>query len=222
MQGFVASSTVSHYSHTVLGHAERLRAAGLLREDLFIGGRWVPAASEDRLEVADPATGTVIATVACAAADDVRAAIAAADQARQSWGEAPAAVRAAAMSRWHELVVEHGSDLAVLLTAEQGKPLAEARGEVAYSAAFVRFYAEEARRSYGEVIPYNQPGRRLLSLHGSAQARERDPAERARAGRAHHRVGGAPAHLHRLHRGRAPAAAPRSAPRCSCCRCASR
>ena len=95
---------------------------------------------------------------------EVRAAISAAARARPAWAQAPAATRAGVLVRWDELIREHAEDLATLLTAEQGKPLAEARGEVAYSAAFVRFYAEEARRAYGEVIPHNRAGRRLLSL----------------------------------------------------------
>jgi succinate-semialdehyde dehydrogenase / glutarate-semialdehyde dehydrogenase len=166
MKTFVPSG-VSGYGEAVAGHAARLRAAGLLREDLFIDGRWTPTAGQDRLDVTDPGTGTVIAAVACAGAGEVRAAIAAAEQARAGcagWGQATATVRADALVRWHQLICEHAADLATLLTAEQGKPLAEARGEVAYSAAFVRFYAEEARRGYGEVIPPNGPGRRLMAL----------------------------------------------------------
>jgi succinate-semialdehyde dehydrogenase / glutarate-semialdehyde dehydrogenase len=148
----------------VAGHVEELRAAGLLREDLFIDGRWAPAAGGARLEVRDPASGEAIANIASAAAEDVRHAVAVAERARHNWWARPATERAEVLMRWHDLIKEDQEQLAVLLTIEEGKPLAEARGEVAYSAAFVRFYSEEARRGYGEVIPGNRSSRRLFSL----------------------------------------------------------
>jgi succinate-semialdehyde dehydrogenase / glutarate-semialdehyde dehydrogenase len=140
-----------------------LHRAGLLQEDLFIDGQWVPAAGGERLQVHDPASGQVIADVASAAAQDVERAVAAADASSREWARS-ATARADVLWRWHALIKDHEEELAVLLTIEEGKPLAEARGEVAYSAAFVRFYAEEARRGYGEVIPSNREGRRILAL----------------------------------------------------------
>jgi succinate-semialdehyde dehydrogenase / glutarate-semialdehyde dehydrogenase len=164
MKGPVPAADLGGYPALVERHAADLRSAGLLREDLFVGSSWVPAAGADRLAVTDPATGTVLAYVACATAPDVATAIEVADSARAQWAARPATERSDLLLAWHDQIRQHADELAVLLTIEQGKPLAEAKGEIAYSAAFVRFFAEEARRAYGEVIPYNRPGRRLLAL----------------------------------------------------------
>ena len=152
------------FAPVVSGHLAELRGAGLLRQDLYIDGEWVPAADGARLDVYDPASGEVVGRVASATPEDVRRAVAAAERARQGWWAVPATERAEVLWRWHALIKEHQEQLAVLLTIEEGKPLAEARGEIAYSAAFVRFYAEEARRGFGEVIPANRSGRRLFAL----------------------------------------------------------
>jgi succinate-semialdehyde dehydrogenase/glutarate-semialdehyde dehydrogenase len=164
MKTSAPSVGISGYREQVEEHASQLRAAGLVQEELFINGRWVPSSGGQRLEVTDPATGTVLAAVACAEPADVAQAIAAADSARRGWAARPATERAEALLRWHDQILANAEQLAVLLTIEQGKPLAEARGEIAYSAAFVRFFGEEARRTYGEVIPHNRAGRRLLAL----------------------------------------------------------
>jgi len=164
MKGPAAAAEIGSYRTLVEDHAADLRSAGLLREDLFIGNSWVPAAAGERLEVSDPATGAVLAHVASAGAQDVTGAIAVADAARAHWAGRPAPERADLLLAWHDQIKQHADELAVLLTIEQGKPLAEAKGEIAYSAAFVRFFAEEARRAYGEVIPHNRTGRRLLAL----------------------------------------------------------
>jgi succinate-semialdehyde dehydrogenase/glutarate-semialdehyde dehydrogenase len=152
------------YVPLVAGHVAELRDEGLLREDLFIDGEWVPAADGARLEVRDPASGETVGNVASATPADVDRAIAAAERARHGWWARPATERAEVLGRWHEIIKENQERLAILLTLEEGKPLGEARGEVAYSAAFIRFYAEEARRGYGEVIPANRSGRRLFGL----------------------------------------------------------
>ncbi len=102
--------------------------------------------------------------MASATPDDVRRAVAVAERARHGSWPRPATERADVLLRWHDLIKENQEQLAVLLTIEEGKPLVEARGEIAYSAAFVRFYGEEARRGYGEVIPANRSGRRLFAL----------------------------------------------------------
>ena len=148
----------------VAGHVADLRAAGLLREALFIDGEWVAASDGGTLEVTDPASGESVAHVASATPEDVRRAVAAAERARHGWWARPATERADVLLRWHDLIKDSQEQLALLLTIEEGKPLAEARGEIAYSAAFVRFYAEEARRGYGEVIPGNRSSRRLFAL----------------------------------------------------------
>jgi succinate-semialdehyde dehydrogenase/glutarate-semialdehyde dehydrogenase len=136
----------------------------LLREDLFIGGRWTPASSGERLEVVDPATGATIACVACASREDVERAIEAARRAFPAWADLPAPERSRILRAWFELILEHVDELAAILTAEQGKPLRESAGEIRYGAGFIEWYAEEAKRLYGETIPTNVRGRRILTL----------------------------------------------------------
>jgi succinate-semialdehyde dehydrogenase/glutarate-semialdehyde dehydrogenase len=141
-----------------------LRSSGLLREDLFIGGEWLPATSAERFDITNPADGQVIASVACATEVDTSRAVQVAEQAMVAWSARTATERADVLMRWYELLLLHVDELATLLTAEQGKPVTEARGEIIYAAAFVRWFAEEARRSYGDVIPTNRSGRRLLAI----------------------------------------------------------
>jgi len=142
----------------------RLRDPELFRDDLFVEGAWVPSADGARLEVVDPADGLPLGSVASATRDDVRRAIAAADSALPAWSALPAKERSAILRSWFDLMVESADDLAVILTAEQGKPLAEAKGEILYGAAFVDWYAEEAKRIYGETVPANTTSRRMLVL----------------------------------------------------------
>ena len=142
----------------------RLRDAGLFRDDLFIEGTWVPSEDGTRLEVVDPSDGLPLGSVASATRDDVRRAIDAADRALPAWAALPAKERSAILRRWFDLMVESADDLAVILTAEQGKPLPEAKGEILYGAAFVEWYAEEAKRVYGETIPANTASRRMVVL----------------------------------------------------------
>ncbi len=140
------------------------RLAGLLQDGLLIDGSWRAPASGERLAVTDPATGIVVAEIACANAAEVLEAITSARAATDGWAKATATERADVLMTWRDLVLQATEELAVLLTAEQGKPLGEARGEISYSAAFIRWYAEECRRSYGEIIPTNRSGRRLLAV----------------------------------------------------------
>lgn len=125
----------------------------LLRQACYIDGAWVGADSGASAAIGNPATGELVATVPqCAAAETARA-IAAADRALSSWRETTASERSRILRRWFDLLLANQEDLARLMTAEQGKPLAEARGEIAYAAAYVEWFAEEAKRAYGEVIP---------------------------------------------------------------------
>jgi succinate-semialdehyde dehydrogenase/glutarate-semialdehyde dehydrogenase len=151
---------------TTLG-IPRLDDPALFRDQLYIDGDWEPGngASTD---VRDPATGEVVARMAAADASDVQRAVAAAQDAAAGWAARTAPARAAIMRRWYELIVANADDLARILTAEQGKPLAEARGEILYGAGFVEWYAEEGKRTYGDVIPTNVAGRRLLTLRQPA------------------------------------------------------
>ena len=155
---------LKEFGPTVARQMATLREQSLLREDLYIDGQWVQAADGARLDVRDPASGLPVASVASATVEDVKRAVCSAERARRDWAARTATERADTLWRWHELLLAHEEPLAAILTAEQGKPLAEARGEIAYSAAFVRWYAEEARRSYGEVIPQNRAGRRLFVI----------------------------------------------------------
>jgi succinate-semialdehyde dehydrogenase/glutarate-semialdehyde dehydrogenase len=142
----------------------QLQEPTLLREDLFIAGAWCGGGTGRRMDVTDPATGLVIARMAEADEADVRRAIAAAGAAAPGWAAVTAPERSRILRRWYDLIVAHADDLATILTAEQGKPWAEARGEILYGAGFVEWYAEECKRTYGDVIPTNNAGRRLLTV----------------------------------------------------------
>ena len=141
-----------------------LNDADLFRERALIGGAWVEAASGARLEVTDPATGAVLGHVPDVSAEETRAAVAAAEAAFGPWRRRTHGERAALLEAWFGLMERHTEDLARILTAEQGKPLAEARSEIAYGASFVKWFAEEARRIDGTVIPSPTPDRRILTL----------------------------------------------------------
>jgi succinate-semialdehyde dehydrogenase/glutarate-semialdehyde dehydrogenase len=147
-------------------HRERLDSA-LRRTQLYYGGRWRDGSAGEVRPVTDPATGDEIAKVAVATADDVNAAVVAAHDAFASWSKLPAPQRAKILRRWYDLVVENADELAQILTAEQGKPLAEAKAEVLYGAGFIEWFAEEAKRLYGEVIPTNNPNRRMLTTRSA-------------------------------------------------------
>lgn len=142
----------------------KLSQPSLVRNQAFIGGRWCEAASGRRLDVVDPATGVAIGSVPEMAAVDAEHAIEAAATALPGWRQQPAKARGQALRRWFEAVTAAADDVAAIITAESGKPLTEARGEVAYAAAFLEWYAEEARRAYGEVIPPHQADKRLLVI----------------------------------------------------------
>ena len=141
-----------------------LREPSLLRNQAYIAGQWTAARSGTTFEVVDPATRRPVASVADLDAEDTRDAIDAAAAAFPDWRARTAKERSAILRRWYELMLEHQEDLAALMTAEQGKPLAEARGEILYGAAFVEWFAEEAKRVYGEVVPAHLPGKRIVVL----------------------------------------------------------
>lgn len=140
----------------------KLKDAKLLRAALFINGEWREATSARTFEVTDPATGAVLANVANGGEADAEAAVAAAGQAFKTWRTTTAEYRAQLLRRWFELMREHQDDLALILTSEQGKPLAEARGEILYAASYIEWFSEEAKRAYGEMIPSPWPDKRIL------------------------------------------------------------
>jgi len=149
---------------SILAVPPQLEGATLLKDELFIGGEWQPASDGRRFDVLDPATGGRIAQVASATVADVERAIGAAAGAFPAWARLPAPARAELLRRWYNLMHEHVDELAAILTAEQGKPLAEAAGEIRYGAGFIEWFAEESKRLYGETIPTNALGRRILTI----------------------------------------------------------
>ncbi|MCP3675019.1 MAG: NAD-dependent succinate-semialdehyde dehydrogenase [Gammaproteobacteria bacterium] len=140
----------------------QLNDPSLLQTGLFINGQWLDR--EITLDVTDPATGKVITSVATASAEDTEQAITAASVAFDSWKMVTAKERAAPLQRWFKLIMENHDDLAKILTAEQGKILAEAKGEIAYGANYIEWFAEEAKRIYGDTIPQPSNDRRLLCI----------------------------------------------------------
>ena len=139
-----------------------LKDATLLRQQCYVNGKWIDANGGVTHAVTDPATGRVIGSVPVFGADETRAAIDAANAAWHPWKRKTAKERSAILRRWYDLMLEHQEDLALILTTEQGKPLSEARGEVGIAAAYVEWFAEEAKRVYGDVIPTIGNDRRLV------------------------------------------------------------
>ncbi|MBC3382731.1 NAD-dependent succinate-semialdehyde dehydrogenase [Pseudomonas sp. SWRI179] len=142
----------------------RLKDPSLLVELAYIDGQWVGADNAATLDVINPATGEVLARVPAIQGSETRRAVEAADRAWPAWRARPAAERAALLDRWYQAMIDNLDDLALILTCEQGKPLTEAQGEIRYGASFVKWFAEEARRVYGETIQAPSGDRRLLTL----------------------------------------------------------
>ncbi len=142
----------------------RMNDSTLLRTRAYIDGAWTEADDGTRFDVLNPADGGVLASVPDMGAAETRRAIEAAAAALPAWRARTAKERAAILRKWFELIMAHQEDLAVLMTSEQGKPLAEARGEVAYGASFIEWFAEEGKRVYGDVIPAHGADKRILVL----------------------------------------------------------
>lgn len=142
----------------------KLSDPALLKSDAFIDGAWTPADSGARFDVRNPANGEVLAQVADVGENETRRAIEAAGRAFPAWKKKTAKERAVLLRKWFELIMANQEDLARLMTAEQGKPLAETRAEVSYGASFLEWFAEEGKRAYGDIIPTNQQGRRILVM----------------------------------------------------------
>lgn len=140
----------------------RLKDPTLLRSRCLIDGAWVGADDGRTLDVTNPASGETIASVPLAGAPETRRAIAAAERAMVGWKAQTAETRARVLRRWFDLMKANQEDLAIIMTSEQGKPLAEARGEIAYAAAYVEWFAEEARRVYGDLVPSPWGDKRIV------------------------------------------------------------
>lgn len=141
-----------------------LKDPGLLRQQCYVNGQWLDADNGETLPVTNPATGEVIARVPRMGAAETRRALEAANAAWPAWKKKTAKERAGILRKWFDLMMAAQDDLAAILTAEQGKPLAEARGEIAYGASYIEWYAEEARRIYGDTIPTHQNDKRVLVI----------------------------------------------------------
>lgn len=141
-----------------------LSSPTLLRSQAYINGKWIDAQDGKSFSVLNPYDGQEITTVPDMGQKETKAAIEAAEAAFHLWKKRTAADRAHILRRWYELLLAHQEDLAMLLTTEQGKPLSESRGEIRYGASFVEWFAEEARRIYGDVIPGHGADKRILTL----------------------------------------------------------
>lgn len=144
--------------------AARLKDPSLFREQAYVGGDWIGAANGATLDVVNPATGETIGTVPALGRGETQSAITAAEAAFASWRALPSAERGRLVEAWHDLMLANLEDLAIIMTVEQGKPLAEARGEVRYAAGFLKWFAEESRRIYGDTIPAPTSDRRIIVL----------------------------------------------------------
>jgi succinate-semialdehyde dehydrogenase/glutarate-semialdehyde dehydrogenase len=139
-----------------------LKDSSLLCSQCFINGQWKDARSGAVIDVTNPADGSVLGGVPDLAREEITAAIEAADAALPAWRARTAGQRATLLRRWHDLIMANQSDLAAIMTAEQGKPLTESTGEIAYAASFVEWFAEEGKRVYGDTIPTHQQGTRIV------------------------------------------------------------
>ncbi|MDU9414715.1 NAD-dependent succinate-semialdehyde dehydrogenase [Pseudomonas sp. zfem005] len=142
----------------------KLNDLNLLREQAYVNGQWIEADDEGRFGVTNPANGELIAEIASLGRAETARAIDAAQAALPAWRARTAKERSTILRTWYELIMANQEDLARLLSWEQGKPLAESRGEIAYGASFIEWFAEEAKRVYGDVIPHDKPGRRLVVI----------------------------------------------------------
>ncbi len=142
----------------------QLSDSSLFRQQCYIDGAWCDADSGETIDVRNPANGETLGTIPRMGATETRRAIEAAEKAMVDWRAKTAKERAGILRKWFDLMMENQEDLAVMMTMEQGKPLAEARGEIAYAASFIEWFAEEGKRIYGETIPTHMTDRRIVVL----------------------------------------------------------
>ena len=145
--------------------SDKLNKADLAETRAYIAGEWRDkVASGKTFDVVNPATGDVIATLPDCGKAEVEEAVAAAYEAQKAWAKKTGKERAQILRKLYDLMVENADDLAVILTAEMGKPLAEARGEILYGAAYIEWFGEEAKRAYGDIIPGHQADKRIMVI----------------------------------------------------------
>ena len=140
----------------------QLKDARLLRQQCYVDGQWIDADSKETFKVSNPADSSVIGTMPKFGRNETRRAIEAANAAYPAWRALTGKERAAILRRWFDLIIANADDLAIIMTTEQGKPLSEAKGEIVYSASFIEWFGEEAKRIYGDTIPQNVRGRRIV------------------------------------------------------------
>jgi succinate-semialdehyde dehydrogenase/glutarate-semialdehyde dehydrogenase len=144
--------------------AVHLRDPKLFRQACYVDGKWIEAGTDGHIDVDNPATGEVIGTVPKLGRAETRLAIDAASRAFPAWRKKTAKERATTLRRWFDLMMANQDDLATLMTTEQGKPLGESKGEVAYAASFLEWFGEEAKRVYGDTIPAPQSDKRIVVI----------------------------------------------------------
>lgn len=154
---------MSHH-HATPRLEDRLKDSSLLRNKAYIGGEWIAADNGETVVVTDPATNLAIGSVPNMGAAETRRAIESAEESRHAWAALPAMERAIILRRWFDLIIANLSDLATIMTAEQGKPLAESQAEIRYAASFAEWFSEEAKRAYGDLIPAPRARSRIMVL----------------------------------------------------------
>lgn len=142
----------------------KLNDQSLLKDKCLIDGKWQAAEDNAKIAVTNPADGEIVGHVPSLTAKQIEGAINASEKAFKSWRALPAAKRSALLRKWFDLMIEHADDLAMIMTCEQGKPLKEARGEILYAASFVEWFAEEAKRTYGDTIPSPEVNQRITVI----------------------------------------------------------
>ena len=142
----------------------KLKNSSLFRQKCYLNGQWVDADNKETIDVTNPLDGSVIGTVPKFGAEETRRAVEFSEKAQKDWRCLTGKERAVILRKWHDLMFENQEDLAILMTTEQGKPLAESRGEIAYAASFIEWFAEEGKRVYGDTIPGHQRDKRIVVL----------------------------------------------------------
>src|SRR4051812_39007349 len=142
----------------------KLKDPSLLRQQCYVDGQWVDGEGKATFEVKNPANGERVGTMPKVSRAQVAKTIDAANAAFPAWRAKTGKERAALLRKWFDLIVANADDRALIMTYEQGKPLSEAKGEIIYSASFIEWFGEEAKRVYGDTIPQNVPGRRIVVL----------------------------------------------------------
>ena len=153
----------------------QLKDQKLFRQQCYIDGAWVDALNRGTIPDTNPATGETLGTVPRMGAEETRQAIEAADKALPGWRGKTAKERAQVLRKWFDLMMANQGDLATLMTAEQGKPMTESRGEIAYAAAFIEWFGEEGKRVYGDTIPAHAYDKRIVVTKGRSACARRSP-----------------------------------------------